>query len=284
MKEIILSNGVKIPQIGLGTWFIDDDKVANAIIEAVKLGYRHVDTAQAYGNERGVGEGIRKCGVDRKELFITTKIEAELKDYKSAYDSVIKSSEVMGLDYLDLVIIHAPQPWMEFRGKNRFFKENIEVWKALEDLYDKGLVRAIGLSNFLIDDMENILTHCRVKPMVNQFLVHIRNTPFEVIDFCQKNEIAVEAYSPIGHGEILKDTEIKKIADKYGVSVSALCIKYCLELGTIALPKTASPAHMRDNVNVDFVLSKEDLDTLKSLDRIKDYGKSEMFPCYSEGK
>ena len=284
MKEIILRNGVKIPQIGLGTWFIDDDKVANAIIEAVKLGYRHVDTAQAYGNERGVGEGIRKCGVDRKELFITTKIEAELKDYKSAYDSVIKSSEVMGLDYLDLVIIHAPQPWMEFRGKNRFFKENIEVWKALEDLYDKGLVRAIGLSNFLIDDMENILTHCRVKPMVNQFLVHIRNTPFEVIDFCQKNEIAVEAYSPIGHGEILKDTEIKKIADKYGVSVSALCIKYCLELGTIALPKTASPAHMRDNVNVDFVLSKEDLDTLKSLDRIKDYGKSEMFPCYSEGK
>ncbi len=245
MKEIILSNGVKIPQIGLGTWFIDDDKVANAIIEAVKLGYRHVDTAQAYGNERGVGEGIRKCGVDRKELFITTKIEAELKDYKSAYDSVIKSSEVMGLDYLDLVIIHAPQPWMEFRGKNRFFKENIEVWKALEDLYDKGLVRAIGLSNFLIDDMENILTHCRVKPMVNQFLVHIRNTPFEVIDFCQKNEIAVEAYSPIGHGEILKDTEIKKIADKYGVSVSALCIKYCLELGTIALPKPCTYAGQR---------------------------------------
>ena len=158
------------------------------------------------------------------------------------------------------------------------------MWKALEDLYEKGLVRAIGLSNFLVDDMENVLSNCRIKPMVNQFLVHIRNTPFDVIEFCQKNGIAVEAYSPIGHGEILRDPEIKKMADKYGVSVSALCIKYCLELGTIALPKTANPNHMKDNLNVDFTLSNEDFEYLKSLDRIKDYGQSEMFPCYSEGK
>ena len=284
MKEIILNNGAKIPQIGLGTWFIDDDKVADAIVEAVKLGYRHIDTAQAYENERGVGEGIKKCGLNRNELFITTKIAAELKDFDSAYNSVIQSLKVMDLDYLDLVIIHAPEPWSEFRGKNKYFKENVEVWKALEALYEKGLVRAIGLSNFLIDDMQNILNNCKIKPMVNQFLVHIRNTPFELLEFCNKNNIAVEAYSPIGHGEILKDPEIKKIADKYGVSVSALCIKYCLELGTIALPKTANPIHMKDNLNVNFDLSKEDFEYLKSLERIKDYGNSEIFPCYAEGK
>ena len=284
MKEIILNNGAKIPQIGLGTWFIDDDKVATAIVEAVKFGYRHIDTAQAYENERGVGEGIKKCGLNRNELFITTKIAAELKDFDSAYNSVIQSLKVMDLDYLDLVIIHAPEPWSEFRGKNKYFKENVEVWKALEALYEKGLVRAIGLSNFLIDDMQNILNNCKIKPMVNQFLVHIRNTPFELLEFCNKNNIAVEAYSPIGHGEILKDPEIKKIADKYGVSVSALCIKYCLELGTIALPKTANPIHMKDNLNVNFDLSKEDFEYLKSLERIKDYGNSEIFPCYAEGK
>lgn len=284
MKKLLLNNGVQIPELGLGTWLIDDYKVADAVVEAVKLGYRHIDTAQAYGNERGVGEGIRKCGIDRKELFITTKVAAELKNYQSAYSSVIKSLNVLGLDYIDLIIIHAPQPWAEFRGDKRYFKENIEVWRALEDLYDKGIVKSIGLSNFLIDDMENILANCRVKPMVNQFLVHIKNTPIEIIDFCKSEDIAVEAYSPIGHGEILKDPQIKQIAEKYGVSVSALCIKYCLELGTIALPKTANPTHMKDNLNVEFDLSKEDFDYLKSLDRIKDYGKSEIFPCYSEGK
>lgn len=276
-----LNNGVDIPKVGLGTWLIDNDKVGEAVKEAIKLGYRHIDTAQAYGNEEGVGKGIKESGVDRKELFVVSKVAAELKDYESASKSIDETLSKMGLDYLDLMIIHSPEPWNDFRGNDHYFKGNIEAYKALENAYKEGKLKAIGVSNFLKEDLDNILENCEIVPQVNQVLAHVSNTPFELIDYCKSKDIQVEAYSPIGHGEILKNETLANMANKYNVSVSALCIKYVLSLGLVALPKTANPEHMKDNINLDFELSKEDLDTLKSIDHIKDYGEHSFFPVFS---
>lgn len=278
---ITLNNGVKIPQLGLGTWFIDDDKVADAVKEAVKLGYRHFDTAQAYGNERGVGEGIRTCGVPREQLFVTSKVAAEQKTYEEAAAGVDETLKKMGLDYLDMMIIHSPQPWVEVnQSDDRYVEGNRAAWKALEDAYKAGKLKAIGVSNFQIGDIESLLETARIKPMVNQVLLHISNTPLELVEYCQKNDIAIEAYSPIAHGVILDQPEIAEIADKYGVTVPQLCIRYTLQLGTISLPKTANPEHMKTNAEVDFVISDADMETLKAFKHIEDYGESGAFPVY----
>ena len=276
-----LSNGVKIPKLGLGTWFIDDDKAEDAVKEAVKLGYRLIDTAQAYGNECGVGEGVRNCGLPRNEIFVTSKVSAEAKSYESAAASIDETLSKMGLDYIDMMIIHSPQPWAEFRIEKRYFKENKEVWRALEDAYTAGKIKAIGVSNFLQDDLENILADCKIKPMVNQILLHISNTNTELVDFCNKNGILVEAYSPIAHGEALKNDAITAMAKKYGVSTAQLCIRYVIQLGTVALPKTGNPVHMKDNANVDFEISDEDMKALKEMEHIDNYGEFNVFPVFS---
>lgn len=275
-----LSNGVEIPKLGLGTWFIADDKVAEAVKEAVKLGYRHIDTAQAYQNERGVGEGVRNCGVNREDLFVTTKLAAEIKSYEEAVKSIDDSLERMGIEYLDLMIIHSPKPWMEYQNEDRYFEGNREAWKALEEAYKAGKLKAIGVSNFEKEDLENILESCSVAPMVNQVLAHISNTPTDLIRFCEKNDILVEAYSPIGHGELMKDEAVKEMAAKYKVSVPQLGIRYDLQLGLLPLPKTANPAHMKSNADLDFEISAEDMEVLKSMDRI-DYGEASMFPVFA---
>lgn len=280
MEYQILSNGIKIPALGLGTWFIDDDKAVQAVISAVKIGYRHIDTAQAYGNERGVGAGVKNCGIPREELFVTSKVAAEAKTYDSAAKSVDESLKIMGLSYIDLMLIHSPQPWAEWRDEKRYFEENIQVWKALEDAYTAGKVKAIGVSNFLIDDLENLLANCKVKPMVNQLLIHVGNTPTALIEFCQKQNIVVEAYSPIAHGEALKNETIAAMAQKYGVSIPQLCIQYALNLGTVALPKTSNPKHMQDNAELDFTISNADMDILRALD-FKNYGEYSYFPVFS---
>lgn len=276
-----LENGVQIPKLGLGTWFIDDDKAAKAVRDAVKVGYRLIDTAQAYGNERGVGEGVRTCGLPREELFVTSKVAAEVKTYEEAARSIDETLTKMGLDYLDLMIIHSPQPWAEFRVENRYFAENKEVWRALEDAYAAGKLRAIGVSNFLQDDLENLLDDCRIKPMVNQILLHITNTDKALLDYCRAHGILVEAYSPIAHGEALKNPAITQMAKKYNVTPAQLCIRYVLQLGTVALPKTANPAHMQDNSAVDFQISTEDMRTLEAMEKIKSYGEFDMFPVFS---
>lgn len=252
MEFQALNNGIKIPVLGLGTWFIDDDKADDAVISAVKNGYRHIDTAQAYGNERGVGAGVKACGIPREELFVTSKVAAEAKTYDAAAESIDETLNKMGLDYIDLMLIHSPQPWTEWRDGKRYFEENIRVWKALEDAYTAGKIKAIGVSNFLIDDLENLLSHCEIKPMVNQLLIHIGNTPTELIEYCKKRNIVVEAYSPIAHGEALKNETIVAMSQKYGVSVPQLCIKYVLNLGAVALPKTANAEHMQNNADLDF--------------------------------
>ena len=276
-----LANDVKIPKLGLGTWFIDDDKAAEAVRNAVKLGYRLIDTAQAYGNERGVGEGVRTCGVPREELFVASKVAAELKTYDAAMKSIDETLERMGLTYLDQMIIHSPQPWNEFRVEKRYFEENKEVWRALEDAQSAGKVKVIGVSNFLKDDLENLLSDCCVKPMVNQILLHISNTDLALVDFCKAQGILVEAYSPIAHGEALKNPAIAEMAKKYGVSAAQLCIRYVIQLGTVALPKTANTAHMESNAAVDFSISDQDMDTLRHMERIADYGEFDIFPVYS---
>lgn len=280
-KTLALSNGIVVPQLALGTWFIDDDKAAEAVREALKIGYRHVDTAQAYANERGVGEGVRTAGIPREELFVTTKVAAEHKDYESAARSIDESLAAMGLDYLDMMIIHSPQPWVEVnQSDDRYFEGNLEAWRALTDAYKAGKIRAIGVSNFQKEDIDNIWDNAEVKPMVNQVLCHISNTPLDLIDYCQSKGIVMEAYSPVAHGEALKNPKIAEMAAKYGVTIPQLCIRYDLQLGMITLPKTANPEHMKSNADVDFEISSEDMEALKHVEKIKDYGDAGIFPVY----
>ena len=277
-----LNNGVEIPKLALGTWMIEDENAADTVKAAVDLGYRHIDTAQAYGNEAGVGEGVSTCGIARGDLFVQTKLEAGVKSYDEAVASIDSSLKTLGLDYIDLMIIHSPQPWDAFNGEDRFFEGNLAAWKALEEAYEAGKIRAIGVSNFEQQDLQNLIDNGKVKPMVNQILAHVSNTPFDLIEFCQKEDIVVEAYSPIGHGKILDNETIKSIADKYSVSVPQLCIRYVLQLGLVALPKTGNPDHMKSNADVDFEISDADMDALKNIEPIKDYGDASMFPVYAK--
>ena len=276
-----LSNGVEIPVLALGTWFIDDDKVEEAVKSAVKLGYRHIDTAQAYGNEQGVGKGIRSCDVSREQIFVTSKVAAEYKTYEEAAASIDRSLANMGLDYIDTMIIHSPQPWDKVnQSEDRYVEVNRAAWRALEDAYKAGKLRAIGVSNFLQEDIENLWETAEIKPMVNQVLCHISNSPLELIDYCQKKGMAMEAYSPVAHGEALKNKAIADMAEKYGVTIPQLCIRFDIQLGMIVLPKTANPEHMKVNGDVDFIISDEDMEILKHVERIKDYGKHSIFPVF----
>jgi len=265
-ENFTLSNGVEIPKLGLGTWLIDDSIVSEAVKQAVALGYRHIDTAQAYENESGVGAGIRECGVAREEIFVTSKVQAEYKSYEVAAKSIDETLRKTGLEYIDMMIIHCPQPWAEYnKSGNRYFEENRQVWKALEEAYSSGKLRAIGVSNFSREDIENLLTTAEIKPMANQIECHIADTPLELIEYCQNNDIIVEAYSPIAHGRLLNNAYIKSLAEKYNVTISQLCIRYAIQLGTVALPKTTSPDHMRNNAEIDFEISAEDMEILKNI-------------------
>jgi len=260
-----LSNGVEIPKLGLGTWLINDKDARQAVKDAAEIGYRHIDTAQAYRNESGVGDGIRACGVKREDMFVTTKIAAEIKSYKKAVESIDKSLKTLGLDYIDMMIIHSPKPWSLFHGNDHYFEGNREAWRSLEEAYKAGKLRAIGLSNFEKADIDNILESCTVAPMLNQILAHIGNTPFELIRYTEEKGMLVEAYSPLAHGRLLRNKEVMKIAAKYGVSVPQLCVRYTLQLGLLPLPKTVHPAYMKNNSAVDFEISEEDMTFLKNM-------------------
>ncbi|MBS1644659.1 MAG: aldo/keto reductase [Bacteroidetes bacterium] len=281
-EKYTLSNGVEIPKLGLGTWIISDQTVGQVVKDAIAIGYRHIDTAQAYGNERGIGEAIQTSGVKREGLFITTKLAAEIKSYSEAITAIDQSLKTLGLDYIDMMIIHSPKPWKNFLGEVQFDEGNREAWRALEDAYKAGKLRAIGLSNFEVADIENILQSCTIQPMANQILTHISNTPKDLIDWCQQKGILVEAYSPIAHGELMKNQKVMAMAEKYGVSVPQLSIRYCLELGLLPLPKTSNPKNMKNNADVDFKISAQDMDELKNIEPIKDYGESGKFPVFGK--
>jgi len=275
-----LTNGVDIPKLGLGTWFIDDGDAARAVRDAATIGYRHVDTAQAYDNERGVGEGIRACGVPREQLFVTSKLAAEVKSFDDAVRAIDESLTKTGLEYLDMMIIHSPQPWQEFGSDDRHFAGNREAWRALEGACQAGKLRVIGLSNFQAQDIDNILAACTIGPMVNQVLAHISNTPTDLIAYSQQHGMLVEAYSPMAHGELFKNPQVARMAEKYGVTLPQLSIRYTLELGLLPLPKTANPEHMRTNADLDFDISDEDMETLLNVQAIESYGDASRFPVY----
>ena len=263
-ETFLLNNNFGIPKIGFGTWQISDIDAENAVFCALKSGYLHIDTAIDYGNEVGVGKGIKKSGIDREKIFVTSKIPAHIKTYEEAKRCINESLTRLDLEYVDLMLIHSPRPWELLWDEKapRFYEENLEVYKALEEAYDEGKIKSIGLSNFLIDDVKNILNNVRIKPVVNQICVYIGNTPFELIEFCNNNNILVEAYSPIATGRLLNNKKIKEIADKYGVSTPNLCIRYCLEINTLPLPKSNNEEHIKNNLNVDFSISKEDMEYL----------------------
>lgn len=275
-----LSNDVRIPQLGLGTWFIRNAKAIIAVREALSIGYRNIDTAQAYGNEAGVGEGVRTSDVPRDEIFVSTKLGAEIKDYDGAVAAIDGSLETMGLEQIDLMLIHSPQPWEDYRGGD-YIEGNREAWRALEDAYKAGKLRAIGVSNFEQKDLENLLAGCTITPHVNQILVHIGHTPTELMDYCREHDIVIEAYSPIAHGEILEHPQIQEMAKRYEVSVPQLCIRYAVQLGAVALPKTANPEHMRTNAQIDFEISDEDMAALRGVEPLTDYGRASAFPVFS---
>lgn len=281
-EKYTLSNGVEIPKLGLGTWMISDENVVDAVEQAIKMGYRHIDTAQAYANEAGVGKGVKASGIPRNEIFVTTKLAAEVKSYEEAVASIESSLQKLDIEYIDLMIIHSPKPWANFLENEPYFEGNLAAWKALEESYQAGKIKAIGVSNFEIADLKNILDNATVKPMVNQILTHISNTPKELIQFCQEQNILVEAYSPFGHGELFKNKQVQAMAEKYKVSVSQLAIRYCLQLGLLPLPKTANTQHMKNNVAVDFVISESDMLQLQNLQTIESYGEHSHFPVFGK--
>ena len=280
-EEYTLPNGAQIPKLGLGTWLMDDAEAAAAVKSAVASGYRMIDTAQAYGNEAGVGEGVRACGVTRDQLFVATKVAAELKDYESVRASIDESLAKLGLDYVDQMIIHSPQPWIEVnQSSDRHEEGNLAAWRALEEAQAAGKVRVIGVSNFNEHDLANIIDNASVRPQVNQVLAHIANTPFDLLAYCREQGILVEAYSPIAHGAVLDNPLVAEIATHYDVTTAQLCVRYCLELGMLPLPKTANAAHIVNNADVDFQISAADMDKLCHAEKISDYGDASFFPVY----
>jgi diketogulonate reductase-like aldo/keto reductase len=180
------------------------------------------------------------------------------------------------------MLIHSPQPWSEFRDGEQFNEGNLEAWRALEDAYGAGKLRAIGVSNFERADLDNLLDNGAVNPMVNQILAHVGNTPFDLIDYSRSKGMLVEAYSPVAHGAVLNNAELAALAGKYEVDIPQLCIRYCLQLGLLPLPKTVNPQHMRSNAAVDFVISDTDMVILKDAENSTDYGEASMFPVFGK--
>ena len=262
-----LYNGVKIPAVGFGTWQVKDGTEAyDSTLMALNAGYRHIDTAHAYGNETSVGKAIRDSGIKREEIFVTTKLPSHIKNYEGAKAHFNESLTSLGLDYLDLYLIHAPWPWSNIGEECT--EGNIEAWRAMVELYNEGKVRAIGVSNFAVKDITPLIEATGVKPMVNQIRYFIGNRQDAITDYCQANGILVEAYSPLATGEITTNEKLRPIADKYGVSIPRLCIRYCLEKNTLPLPKSVHKERIEANIDLDFHIEKEDIEYLDSIGRI----------------
>ena len=230
-EAYVLSNDVQIPKLALGTWQISNEEVVPAVKAALKMGYRHIDTAAAYDNEQGVGKALQESGLDRKEVFLTTKVPAEIKTYEGAKNSIEASLKNLGTDYVDLMLIHAPRPWSDmYSGTIKTYnEENAAVWKALEQAYHEGKCRAIGVSNFEISDIQNLLERGQMMPQANQIRIHIGHVPQEVMDFCKTNHILVEAYSPNATGRLIHNPTVMEMAAKYNVAAPQLAIRFDLQ-------------------------------------------------------
>lgn len=266
-KKYVLNDGNEIPAIGAGFWQVSPSVASEVANLAIKVGYKHIDDAVAYRNEEEVGKGIKQSGTERHEIFITSKIPAEVKNYKDAKNCIDDSLRRLGVDYLDLMLIHAPKPWalMFMPISPNFNKQNIQVYKALEDAQKEGKIRSIGVSNFGIKDLINIKENCSVPVAVNQIRIHAGHVPEKVIEYCKENNIIVEAYSPLGTGHLLKNKKLIEMANKYNVSVAQLCIKFILQLDLVVLPKTTHEEYLIKNSQLDFVIEKSDMELLKKL-------------------
>ncbi|WP_286231620.1 aldo/keto reductase [Neobacillus mesonae] len=253
-----LHNGVKMPWFGLGVFKVQEgSEVIESVKAAIKNGYRSIDTAAVYKNEEGVGKGILESGVPREELFITSKVWNSDQGYESTLDAFETSLKKLGLDYLDLYLIHWP-------GKNKFK----ETWKALEKLYKDGRVRAIGVSNFKVHHLEELIKDCEIKPMVNQVEYHPHLTQKELLAFCQREGIQLEAWSPLKQGQILSDPVINQLAEKYGKSAAKIVLRWDLQSKVVTIPKSIKEQRIIENANIfDFELTAEEMQTIDGLNK-----------------
>lgn len=259
-----LSNGYEIPSIGYGTWQTPDGETAiRSVKAAIESGYRHIDTAAAYNNEESIGEAIEASGVNREELFITSKVWNSERGYEKTIAACEKTLKDLRLDYLDLYLIHWPANKKQF---SNYEEINVETWKALETLYKQGKVKAIGVSNFFSHHLKPILENCEIKPMVNQIEYHPGLMQQDVVDFSKENGMLVEAWGPLGNGEVLNNEVLKEIADKYNKSVAQLCIRWALQHEVLPLPKSITPSRIVQNLEVfDFEIKDEDMKRIDAL-------------------
>ena len=264
MKNYTLSNGVQIPVIGFGTWQTPSDEIGEkAVLTALQAGYRHIDTAQGYRNEQTVGAALKKSGLDRSEVFITSKLDNPMHGYDNTMSSFEKTLEKLGTDYVDLFLIHWPNPLMY---RDCWEKKNAETWKAFEELYEAGKIKAIGISNFRQHHLDELMKTAKIPPMVNQIRLCPGETQSDLVLFCRRLDILLEAYSPLGTGKIFSVPEMKALADKYGKTIAQICIRWSLHNGWLPLPKSVTPERIKENLDVfDFELSYEDIKLIAGL-------------------
>lgn len=262
--SFILSNGVKIPCIGFGTWQTPDGEVAiNSVENALVAGYKHIDTAAVYRNEASVGEGIIRSGVDRKDIFVTSKVWNKCRGYETTLAAFEKTLADLKLDYLDLYLIHWPANAKQFDNWDEI---NLETWRAMTELYKAKKIKAIGVSNFLPHHLES-LVKTEVVPMVNQIEYHPGFMQNETVKYCNDHGILVEAWSPLGTGRMLNNPLLMEIAGRYGVSVAQLCIRWCLQNNTLPLPKSVTPSRIIENTKVfDFEISEADMKLINAME------------------
>lgn len=262
LSTTTLNNGVKMPWLGFGVFKVQEgEEVVNSVKTAIEVGYRSIDTAAIYRNEEGVGKAIAESNVPREKLFVTTKVWNGDHGYESTLAAFETSLNKLGLDYLDLYLIHWPVP-----SKGLY----VETWKALEKLYKDGRVRAIGVSNFNVNHLENLLANCEIKPMVNQVEYHPVFNQKELHDFCKKNEIQLEAWSPLMQGSLLNDPVLVEIANKYNKSTAQVILRWDIQTGVVTIPKSIKPHRITENADIfDFELTQEDLQQISTLNQNK---------------
>jgi diketogulonate reductase-like aldo/keto reductase len=268
-----LNNGVDIPCLGLGTWKSEHGKEAEkAVAAALENGYRHIDTATAYENESSVGEAIRKSGISRENIFVTSKLPNWGHSYNTTIELFNTTLNNLGLDYLDLYLIHWPNPQVV---RDHWQKANAETWKAMEEFVERGKIRAIGISNFLPHHIDALMENARITPAVNQIRLCPGGRQDKVVEYCRKCGIIVEAYSPLGsdgEGSVLGNSTLLDMAGKYGKSTAQICIRWCLQNDYLPLPKSVNPSRIKENADVfDFVISAEDMDVLNRMTEYEKY-------------
>lgn len=263
MNNLILLNGITIPEIGFVHGKPPTGKVTIEVVKtAIECGYTHIDCAAIYGNEKEVGLGIKESNADRKNLFITSKLWNDVRGYQETIDAFNQTLNDLQLDYLDLYLIHWPRP---VKYHDNYIEKNIESWKAMEDLYKQGKVRAIGVSNFKIHHMEEIMKNYEIKPMVNQIEFHPSCLEKEIRDFCKKENIIVTGYSPLANGKVFECKELVEFSEKYGVSIAQLCIKYALQHNVIPLVKSVTKERIKANLNLNFTITDKDMEKIDKI-------------------